>query len=67
MKNKKKELIPRSVVSKLLNIIVIAVGNILIVAGESLIHYGRDNIDTLIEDEKSKKSLPIDEDFFDYR
>ena len=67
MKNKKKELIPRSVVSKLLNIIVIATGNILIVAGESLIHYGRDNIDTLIEAEKSKKSLPIDEDFFDYR
>ena len=59
MKNKKKELIPRSVVSKLLNIIVIATGNILIVAGESLIRYGRDNIDALIEDEKSEKSLPI--------
>lgn len=67
MKNKKKELIPRSVVSKLLNIIVIAIGNILIVAGESLIRYGRENIDALIEDEKSEKSLPMDEDFSDYR
>lgn len=67
MRNKKKELIPRSVVSKLLNIIVIAIGNILIVAGESLIRYGRENIDALIEDGKSEKSLPTDEDFFDYR
>lgn len=64
MKDKKREIIPRSVISKLLNIIVIALGNVLIVAGESLIRYGRDNIEALIEEEKSEKSLLEDDDFF---
>lgn len=66
MKDKKREIIPRSVISKLVNIIVIAIGNVLIVAGESLIRYGRENISALIEEE-SEKSLLEDDDFFDYR
>ena len=65
MNDDKREMIPRSVISKLLNVIIIAVGNILIIAGESLIHYGEDNIQCLLEEE-NKKSLPEDDDFFDY-
>lgn len=62
MDKDKREIIPRSVISKLVNIVVIAVGNILIIAGESLIRYGRDNIDALIEEE-SKRSF-LEDDLF---
>ena len=62
---KRKPIIPRSVISKLLNIMVIALGNVLVVAGESLIRYGKDNIAVLVEEE-SEPSL-LNNDCFDYR
>ena len=62
---KRKPIIPRSVISKLLNIMVIALGNVLVVAGESLIRYGKDNIAVLAEEE-SEQSL-FNNDCFDYR
>lgn len=67
MEKEKREIFPRSVISKLVNIIVIAVGNVLIVAGESLIHYGKGNIDLLLEEESRKSLDEIEDDFFDYR
>lgn len=64
MKNK-RPIIPRSVVSKLTNIVVIAVGNILIVAGESLIRYGKDNISNVTDEEsRPTKSIQDSDDFF---
>lgn len=64
MTKKRREIIPRSVISKLLNIIVIALGNVLIVAGESLIRYGKDNINALVEEEKKSKEPLLDSDDF---
>jgi len=62
----KQEIIPKSVASKLTNIAVIAIGNILVVAGESLIRYGKENINSIVNEENKSERLSSDsDDFFD--
>lgn len=49
----KEKNIPGDVVSKLYAILVIAVGNILVVVGQALIHYGEDKSKCIDSEEET--------------
>lgn len=58
-----REIVPKGTMTKLWSIIVIAVGNVLIIVGESLISYSQENI-KMLEGDKSKNEITDNSDDF---